>query len=120
MPRGRASWRVSNKAAVISASTSSSSLHDANLRLNKELDLLCTVQLYSLAETPRLPSLPRNLGSYTKALLVSQDGTSLCNPQLPIIGLACTTLTLREAPHASYLQHVKYGYRYGTFEIGYR
>ncbi len=31
------------------------------------------VQLYSLAETPQLPHLPRHLGSYTKALLVSQD-----------------------------------------------
>ncbi len=31
------------------------------------------MQLYSLAETPQLPLLPPHLGSYTMALLVSQD-----------------------------------------------
>jgi hypothetical protein len=31
------------------------------------------VQLFSLAETPQLPPLPPHLGSYTRALLVSQD-----------------------------------------------
>jgi hypothetical protein len=31
------------------------------------------VQLYSLDETPQLSPPPRNLGSYTRALLVSQD-----------------------------------------------
>ncbi len=31
------------------------------------------VQLYSLAETPQLSPLPQHLGSYTKALLISQD-----------------------------------------------
>jgi hypothetical protein len=47
--------------------------------LNMELDLqslfglLCTV-VYSLAETPQLfPSPPPHLGSYTRALVVSQD-----------------------------------------------
>jgi hypothetical protein len=31
------------------------------------------VQLYSLAETPQVPPSPRRWGSYTRALLVSQD-----------------------------------------------
>ncbi len=44
-------------------------------RLNMELDLYKFIwapyaQLYSLAETPQLPP---HLGSYTGALLVSQD-----------------------------------------------
>ncbi len=30
-------------------------------------------QLYSLAETPQLPTLPPHLGSYTRALLLSQN-----------------------------------------------
>jgi hypothetical protein len=42
-----------------------------------ELDLqsLCglLVQLYSLSETLQLPPFPPHLGSYTRALLVSQD-----------------------------------------------
>ncbi len=37
------------------------------------LPLSSYVQLYSLAETPQLPPLPPHLGSYTRALLVSQD-----------------------------------------------
>jgi hypothetical protein len=38
--------------------------------------------VYSLAETPPLPPLSPHLGSYTKALLVSQDRRHLffCNP----------------------------------------
>jgi hypothetical protein len=45
----------------------------AKHRLNKEVDLqsfFWAVQLHSLAETPQLPP---HLGSYTRALLVSQD-----------------------------------------------
>ena len=36
------------------------------------------VQLSSLAETSQPPSLPPDLGSYTRALLVSQDRRHLC------------------------------------------
>jgi hypothetical protein len=47
------------------------------------------VQLYSLAETPATPPLPQHLGSYTRALLVSQDrqhlfGTPCWNRVLPL------------------------------------
>jgi hypothetical protein len=47
-----------------------------NHRFNMELDLQSLfglhLYLYSLAESPQLP-LPPHLGSYTRALLVSQD-----------------------------------------------
>ncbi len=41
--------------------------------------------MYSLAETPATPPLPPHLGSYTRALLVSQDRRHLffCNPWVP-------------------------------------
>ncbi len=46
-------------------------------RLNMKLDLQSFfglhVQLFSLAEAPQPPPPPAHLGSYTKALLVSQD-----------------------------------------------
>jgi hypothetical protein len=38
---------------------------------------MCTAVLYSLAETPQ-PTLPPHLGSYTRALLVSQDRRHIC------------------------------------------
>jgi hypothetical protein len=47
---------------------------DKRQKLNRELSYLGScVRLYSLAQTPLLPPPPSHLGSYTRALLVSQD-----------------------------------------------
>jgi hypothetical protein len=57
-------------------------LDKADHRLNMELGLQSlfwapSAQLCSLAETPSIP-LPSHLGSYTRALMVSQDRRHLC------------------------------------------
>jgi hypothetical protein len=61
-----------------------SHLHECSAhRLNMELDLHSLFGLHvcahSLAETPQHP-LPPRLGSYTRALLVSQDGHLFATP----------------------------------------
>ena len=47
--------------------------HRLNMELNLQSYLGSCVPLYSLVETPQLPPSLPHLGSYTRALLVSQD-----------------------------------------------